>query len=792
MTAWSELEAAAATTADTARIAAASGERARAGGAADSARFAAAGGVGVVACVGRDVPVELVLAAGLRPWVVPAADADELLRLLGAVDVEVVGLVLSHQAEWQGVAFARLRERAQELPPLAFLDLPASGTEPVRRYARARLEAFRAWLGALAGTELTDARVAEAIDRVNAQREALRHAGLTGVAGVTATLAARALEPERHVALLAGVEAPRVAGRRALVTGSALLSAAPVAELEDQGLHVVEVEGAFGAAWERLGVAVGVADPLGALLDAHLARADHGPARRAALVVQRARLAGADVVIHLRAPGDDGAAWDRAALGRALAEARIAGLSGTLAEVRALGTPGEARSVGLCGALERLPAPRRAARGASTPPESTRPPREGGRSRKALEATRSFGSYQREWFAEVRERAAAGEPFAVVNADAPQEVLRAFDIPFVVNQWWASIVGAKQGTRAYLDALAAHGYPDDVDAYSSMGLAAGLDPEGEPPWGGLPTPTLLECVTSQGAGKVYESWSRASGAPLLTFARTIESRVGDLPTGWWDDLPHRWDEVIEPERLDLMEAELRASITKVEDLTGRTFDPVRFAEVMDLVNEQEEHYRATRDLIAQTRPAPVGIADTMPATMVPQWHRGTTWGRDAARAFHDEVRARAEAGAAACPGERLRLMWVGRGLWRDMGFYQRFEQSHGAVFVWSMYLALAADGYLRYTAQGQDPLRALAARFVTMGDELRMPAWAAPWHVHEARTHGIDAAVAIADADPHVVAALRAAGVPVLQLGIDNTAGDADLDGAVRAFLDGLVLHQPA
>ena len=40
-------------------------------------------------------------------------------------------------------------------------------------------------------------------------------------------------------------------------------------------------------------------------------------------------------------------------------------------------------------------------------------------------------------------------------------------------------------------------------------------------------------------------------------------------------------------------------------------------------------------------------------------------------------------------------MWVGRGLWSDMGFYQQWEESHGAVFVWSMYLALAADGYIR-------------------------------------------------------------------------------------------------
>jgi len=99
-------------------------------------------------------------------------------------------------------------------------------------------------------------------------------------------------------------------------------------------------------------------------------------------------------------------------------------------------------------------------------------------------------------------------------------------------------------------------------------------------------------------------------------------------------------------------------------------------------------------------------------------------------------------------------MFVGRGMWSDMGFYQRWEASHGAVFVWSMYLGLAADGYIRHFDRGRDPLRALAARFLTMGDELRMPSWAAPWHVHEARTHQVDGAVALDDADPFVIRAL--------------------------------------
>jgi hypothetical protein len=185
----------------------------------------------------------------------------------------------------------------------------------------------------------------------------------------------------------------------------------------------------------------------------------------------------------------------------------------------------------------------------------------------------------------------------------------------------------------------------------------------------------------------------------------------------------------------------------------------------------------------------VSIADTMPATMVPQWHRGTEWGRDAARAFHDEVLERVRSGGVACPNERIRLMWVGRGMWSEMGFYQRWQDSHGAVFVWSMYLALAADGYIRRFDRGRDPFRALAARFLTMGDELRMPTWAGAWHVREAQTHGVDGAVALSDADPFVIRALERAGVPVLALPLDNfNKEDADqsaIDASVAAFIEG-------
>lgn len=527
----------------------------------------------------------------------------------------------------------------------------------------------------------------------------------------------------------------------------------PVAEAA--GFDVRWVEGDAGYGDES--ASGDLADPWRALAERHAARVATSTraslrARADALLEAADRL-GAGVVILSRRDDDDAAAWFAAVL-RARADGRV-----TILDRGSEQRPGAA----------------------PTPSERPRP-------RRLLAFSSGFSAYQREWFEGIRARVAAGDRLAVVNADAPQEILRALDIPFVVNQWWASVVAAKGATAAYGAALDRAGLPALAQAYNSRGLAEALGVGDAAPWGGLPTPSLLAAMRAEDAvGGIFEEWAACTGAELVLYDRTLESRA-TFPVEWWELLADHWEETLEPERLDLLTAQIRDAIPALERLGGRHLDEARLREVLDLVNEQEEWYRRTRDLIAATRPAPVSIVDTIPATMIPQWHRGTEWGRDAARAFHDEVAARVAAGEAACPEERVRLMWVGRGIWEHLWLYQAFEESHGAVFVWSMYLGLAADGYLRRMRPDQDPIRALASRFVTVGDELRMPTWAAAWHVAEARRHQVDAAVAIADAEPAVVDALRAAGIPVLQLAVDNLdLGDAaSLRRPIAEFLDAL------
>ena len=390
------------------------------------------------------------------------------------------------------------------------------------------------------------------------------------------------------------------------------------------------------------------------------------------------------------------------------------------------------------------------------------------RGTKRLESSTAASRHQREWFADLQLRVAAGEPLAVVDADVPHELLRAMDIPYVVNQWWASICSAKQRAPHYLALLRERGYPDYIEQYSAISLGSTLedDPE-QAPWGGLPDVTVfLTQVWTDAHLGIAQAWERERGVPYFALEKGVENGV---PDRWWERIPRDWEAVVGTARLDLMSAELERLVAFLEDLTGKRLDEGRLVEILELANEQQEWSRRTRDLLAVTSPAPLDIVDSIPAVMLPQWHRGTEWARDAARSFHEEVEGLVADGSAVSEDEQLRLMWVGRGLWFNLGFYQHFQREYGAVFVWSMYLAIAADGYLRY---GGPPLRALSARFAAFSDLIGMPGWADPWYVKEARSHRVDGVVHLVTPESRssyfVTQALEDAGIPVLEIDANN------------------------
>ena len=395
------------------------------------------------------------------------------------------------------------------------------------------------------------------------------------------------------------------------------------------------------------------------------------------------------------------------------------------------------------------------------------------RAKKLLACTDAATGYQKTFAGELRQRVVeSGEPFALVQADTPHEIFHAMDIPLISNQWWSAYISAKRLSGEYFRAMDDLGYPPNRCRYCSLGLGCTLAGTPETaPWGGLPRPTIMVArLTCDCIQHVFAQWARALGTEF--FALEAPAWQEKRPD-WYLHSRSDWENVYERHRIDLMVEEMRQLIERLEHKTGRRFDVNRLAELMARINEQEGYIAQAADMVASARPCPVSIVDQMPNTMIPQWHRGSDWAVAHARRFRDEVSERVKAGAGVADHERLRLMWIGAGLWHDTSFYQALEQKCGAVFVWSMYMPFAGPQYIR-DIKG-DPMAALASRVCSMNEVLHLPPWMNGWMVSEARRFGIDAAVMLVPPDNRLSQsgtkltqwALRESGVPVLAIDAD-------------------------
>lgn len=413
---------------------------------------------------------------------------------------------------------------------------------------------------------------------------------------------------------------------------------------------------------------------------------------------------------------------------------------------------------------------------------------------KQLQCTALAREFSRSWFGDLRRRVIEErQPYVLASAETPHEIFEVLGLPVVTAEWWSGVVSAKRRAGAYLDWMNAHGLHEGLGGYNTLGLVSLMAPEvPDAPWGGLPPPALL-CTPnrSEAGARAYAMAAGRLNVPCFTIDVPAATRF--YPR-WWEMARREWDDLYERHRVDIMLEQFRDLIAAAEAIAGRRLDLDALRARLEAVNRQEEAFDAARETIVEAEKCPVSLDEQMSNVMTAQWHRGTGWAVSHAQAFRDEVQARAAAGEAACAGERIRLMWVGNGLWQNTAFYRAFEDSHGAVFVWSMYLAIAADGYIKYGLH--DPVRALAARYLNLGEQMHVPPWAGEWVVHEGLRHRVQGAVMLAPPASRTalagnrfqMLALEKAGIPVLEVTLDpndNRAWDeARLRGQVARFIE--------
>ncbi len=407
---------------------------------------------------------------------------------------------------------------------------------------------------------------------------------------------------------------------------------------------------------------------------------------------------------------------------------------------------------------------------------------------KQLACTERAREFSRSWFGELR-RSVIDErvPYVLSNAEMPHEIFDVLGLPVVTGEWWAGMLSAKRVAGSYLDWLNAEGFHDGLGAYNSLGVMSLLAKVDNPPWGGLPTPAMI-CAPhrEQSAERVNAMVAERLGIPYAGIEMPASTRF--YPR-WWEMARRDWEDLYEPHRIDVVLEQYREMVTVAEQVSGRRLDVDALRERMEQVNLQESYFDEARELIASAPQCPVRVSEQMSNAMTAQWHRGAAWSVAHARAFRDEVAQRVAAGVSVIPEEKVRLMWGGVGLWQNTAFYSAFEQSHGAVFVWSMYLALAADGYIKHNLR--DPLRALAARYLNLGEQAHAAPWAGEWMVHEGLRHRCDGAVLLASPKQrHQLAgnvfqkqALEAAGIPVLEINVDPNDNRGWDEDAMRALV---------
>ena len=207
-----------------------------------------------------------------------------------------------------------------------------------------------------------------------------------------------------------------------------------------------------------------------------------------------------------------------------------------------------------------------------------------------LSCTAQAAAYQRDWTKSLRARLAAGEAYAFANADTPLEVFHALGMPVVVNQWWSSVIAAKQLSALHLDASERAGFHGRLAKYSALPLFAAQDgrPESQP-WGGLPHPGLL-CARASADDHplIFAEWARLTGAPL----RILSAPGHDAPApDWWTPLRDPWEDEVGTARLDLMVAEIADLTALAETVAGRRTEDGALAALMARIDRQERLWR---------------------------------------------------------------------------------------------------------------------------------------------------------------------------------------------------------
>ncbi|MBN1850236.1 MAG: 2-hydroxyacyl-CoA dehydratase [Deltaproteobacteria bacterium] len=324
---------------------------------------------------------------------------------------------------------------------------------------------------------------------------------------------------------------------------------------------------------------------------------------------------------------------------------------------------------------------------------------QGERSKKRLKTSQEASGLMKKSNEEMLEGIARGGH--LIFGDGPRELIRSMGLYYHCHAWWSAVFAAKQMDRHYHDVLKQKGYFNSLaGGYESITLGYALDNNPKAaPYGGIPKISAW-IIDRASSTRVYEHYAREFGCPLYFMDFTHPTNI---PSRWWEI--EDWGN---PPMVEQWTKEFEGCARFLEALTGKSYNEAKLREVLEIADETCEYYWKATDLACTTVPAPISVTDAFAEVAVYNWHQGEKWTLEHAKQYYEEIKKRVDNKEAVCPNEKVRLLWLTTlPIWFSLGFYNYWEESHGAVFIADNYISAAAK--IMYHDRS-NPLKAMALR----------------------------------------------------------------------------------
>lgn len=250
-------------------------------------------------------------------------------------------------------------------------------------------------------------------------------------------------------------------------------------------------------------------------------------------------------------------------------------------------------------------------------------------------------AYQRAWDAKN-----VGEKVGWCASNFPVEIPAALDIPVVYPENQAAAIAAKGGGERMCEHAEGMGFSGDLCAYSRISLAFAdiktceeLD---------MPQPDFLLCCNNicNCMIKWYEALAKNLNIPLILV-----------------DIPYNTEYDVAEDRIKYIRAQFDAAIEQLCEITGKTFDPQKLEQAMEISNRTSRAWLKATSYCKYT-PSPLNGYDLFNHMAVAVCARATTEAAEAFELLAEEYAENVKTGASTFRGNQdYRILFEGIACW---------------------------------------------------------------------------------------------------------------------------------